>query len=287
MRRTLVVWKGVYEMAEAQRRVRVPDLKEKKQSGEKIVVLTAYDATMARLLDRAGMDVILVGDSLGMVVMGCETTLPVTLDVMVYHTQAVCRGVKRALVVTDMPFLTYQVSAAEAVRNAGRILQEGGAAAVKIEGGRPMLEVVSRLVDVGIPVMGHLGLTPQSVHRLGSYRGQARTEVEAEKLLEDARALESAGAFSIVLESIPEDVARRVTAELSIPTIGIGAGPHCDGQVLVSYDVFGLYDGSVPPFVKQYAKLGDEMRAAAEAYAEDVRSGRYPAAVSSDAGAGR
>ena len=287
MRRTLVVWKGVYEMAEAQRRVRVPDLKEKKQRGEKIVVLTAYDATMARLLDRAGMDVILVGDSLGMVVMGCETTLPVTLDVMVYHTQAVCRGVKRALVVTDMPFLTYQVSAAEAVRNAGRILQEGGAAAVKIEGGRPMLEVVSRLVDVGIPVMGHLGLTPQSVHRLGGYRGQARTEEEAGRLLEDARALESAGAFSIVLESIPEDVARRVTAELSIPTIGIGAGPYCDGQVLVSYDVFGLYDGSVPPFVKQYAKLGDEMRAAAEAYAEDVRSGRYPAAVSSDAGARR
>jgi 3-methyl-2-oxobutanoate hydroxymethyltransferase len=274
-------------MAEAQRRVRVPDLKEKKQRGEKIVVLTAYDATMARLLDRAGMDVILVGDSLGMVVMGCETTLPVTLDVMVYHTQAVCRGVKRALVVTDMPFLTYQVSAAEAVRNAGRILQEGGAAAVKIEGGRPMLEVVSRLVDVGIPVMGHLGLTPQSVHRLGGYRGQARTEVEADRLLEDARALESAGAFSIVLESIPEDVARRVTAELSIPTIGIGAGPYCDGQVLVSYDVFGLYDGSVPPFVKQYAKLGDEMRAAAEAYAEDVRGGRYPAAVSGDAGAPR
>jgi len=274
-------------MAEAQRRVRVPDLKEKKKRGERIVVLTAYDATMARLLDRAGMDVILVGDSLGMVVMGCETTLPVTLDVMVHHTQAVCRGVKRALVVTDMPFLTYQVSAAEAVRNAGRILQEGGAAAVKIEGGRPILEAVSRLVDVGIPVMGHLGLTPQSVHRLGGYRGQARTEEEAGRLLEDARALEAAGAFSIVLESIPDEVARRVTAELSIPTIGIGAGPHCDGQVLVSYDVFGLYDGPVPPFVKQYAQLGDQMRAAAEAYADDVRSGRYPAAVSGKAGAAR
>jgi 3-methyl-2-oxobutanoate hydroxymethyltransferase len=274
-------------MAEAQRRVRVPDLKEMKKRGERIVVLTAYDATMARLLDRAGMDVILVGDSLGMVVMGCETTLPVTLDVMVHHTQAVCRGVKRALVITDMPFLTYQVSAAEAVRNAGRILQEGGAAAVKIEGGRPMLEAVSRLVDVGIPVMGHLGLTPQSVHRLGGFRGQARTEEEAGRLLEDARALEAAGAFSIVLESIPEDVARRVTAELSIPTIGIGAGPYCDGQVLVSYDVFGLYDGPMPPFVKQYAKLGDEMRAAAEAYADDVRSGRYPAAVSPNTGASR
>jgi 3-methyl-2-oxobutanoate hydroxymethyltransferase len=274
-------------MAEAQRRVRVPDLKEMKKRGERIVALTAYDATMARLLDRAGMDVILVGDSLGMVVMGCETTLPVTLDVMVHHTQAVCRGVKRALVVTDMPFLTYQVSAAEAVRNAGRILQEGGATAVKIEGGRPMLEAVSRLVDVGIPVMGHLGLTPQSVHRLGGFRGQARTEEDAALLVEDARSLEAAGAFSIVLESIPEDVARRVTAELSIPTIGIGAGPYCDGQVLVSYDVFGLYDGPMPPFVKQYAKLGDQMRAAAEAYAGDVRSGRYPAAVSGKAGASR
>jgi len=263
-------------MAEAQRRVRVPDLKEMKKRGERIVMLTAYDATMARLLDRTGIDAILVGDSLGMVVMGCENTLPVTLDVMLHHTRAVCRGVKRALVITDMPFLTYQVSAAEAVRNAGRILKEGGATAVKIEGGRPMLEAVSRLVDVGIPVMGHLGLTPQSVHRLGGFRGQARTEEEAGLLLEDARLLEAAGAFSIVLESIPEEVARRVTAELSIPTIGIGAGPHCDGQVLVSYDVFGLYDGPLPPFVKQYAQLGDQMRAAAEAYAEDVRRGRFP-----------
>jgi 3-methyl-2-oxobutanoate hydroxymethyltransferase len=263
-------------MAEAQRRVRVPDLKEMKKRGERIVMLTAYDATMARLLDRTGIDAILVGDSLGMVVMGCENTLPVTLDVMLHHTRAVCRGVKRALVITDMPFLSYQVSAAEAVLNAGRILKEGGATAVKIEGGRPMLEAVTRLVDVGIPVMGHLGLTPQSVHRLGGFRGQARTEEEAGILLEDARLLEAAGAFSIVLESIPDEVARRVTAELSIPTIGIGAGPHCDGQVLVSYDVFGLYDGPVPPFVKQYAQLGDQMRAAAESYAEDVRHRRFP-----------
>ncbi len=270
-------------MAEAQRRVRVPDLKEMKKRGERIAMLTAYDATMARLFDRAGLDVILVGDSLGMVVMGCDTTLPVTLDVMVHHTQAVCRGVKRALVVTDMPFLTYQVSAAEAVRNAGRILQEGGATAVKIEGGRPMLEAVSRLVEVGIPVMGHLGLTPQSVHRLGGYRAQARTEEGAALLLEDAQALEAAGAFSIVLESIPDEVARRVTEALSIPTIGIGAGPYCDGQVLVSYDAFGLYDGPVPPFVKQYANLGDQMRAAAEAYAEEVRQGRYPVAKTRNA----
>lgn len=263
-------------MAEAQRRVRVPDLKEMKKRGERIVMLTAYDATMARLLDRTGIDAILVGDSLGMVVMGCENTLPVTLDVMLHHTRAVCRGVKRALVITDMPFLSYQVSPSEAVLNAGRILKEGGATAVKIEGGRPMIEAVTRLVEVGIPVMGHLGLTPQSVHRLGGFRGQARTEEEAGMLLEDARLLEAAGAFSIVLESIPEEVARRVTAELSIPTIGIGAGPHCDGQVLVSYDVFGLYDGPAPPFAKQYAQLGEQMRAAAEAYAEDVRRGRFP-----------
>jgi len=264
-------------MVEAQRRVRVPDLKQMKQRGQRIAMLTAYDATMARLLDLAGLDAILVGDSLGMVVMGCETTLPVTLEIMLHHTRAVCRGVRRALVIADMPFLTYQVTTAEAVRNAGRMVQEGGAMAVKIEGGRAGRAVVARLVEVGIPVMGHLGLTPQSVHRLGGFRGQARTEQEAGRLLEDARALEAAGAFAVVLESIPDEVARRVTAELEIPTIGIGAGPHCDGQVLVSYDVFGLYDGPVPAFVRQYAQLGVEMRAAAEAYVEDVRAGRYPA----------
>ncbi len=262
---------------EGRKRVRVPDLKEKKRRGEKIVVLTAYDATMARLFERAGIDVLLVGDSLGNVIMGCETTLPVTLDVMVHHTRAVSRGARRSLVVADMPFLTYQVTVPEAVRNAGRLLQEGGAAAVKIEGGRPMLETVERLVEVGIPVMGHLGLTPQSVHQLGGYRQQARAEQEAVRLIEDARALEQAGAFSLVLESIPADVAAAVTAALSIPTIGIGAGPHCDGQVLVSYDAFGLFEGPVPPFVKQYARLGELLAAAAAAYAEDVREGRYPA----------
>jgi 3-methyl-2-oxobutanoate hydroxymethyltransferase len=262
---------------DARKRIRVPDLKEKKRRAEKIVVLTAYDATMARLFERAGIDVLLVGDSLGNVIMGCETTLPVTLDVMVHHTRAVSRGARRSLVVADMPFLTYQVTVPEAVRNAGRLLQEGGAAAVKIEGGRPMLETVERLVDIGIPVMGHLGLTPQSVHKLGGYRQQARAEREAARLLEDARALEQAGAFSLVLESIPADVAAAVTAALSIPTIGIGAGPHCDGQVLVSYDAFGLFEGPVPPFVKQYARLGELLSAAAAAYAEDVREGRYPA----------
>lgn len=260
----------------ADKRVRVPDLKDKKRRGEKIVVLTAYDATMARLFERAGVDVLLVGDSLGNVVMGEETTLPVTLDVMVHHTRAVSRGARRALVVADMPFLSYQITVPEAVRNAGRLLQEGGAAAVKIEGGRPMLDVVKRLVEIGIPVMGHLGLVPQSVHKLGGYRQQARVADDAERLVEDAHALEEAGAFSIVLESIPSEVAGRVTAELQIPTIGIGAGPQCDGQVLVCYDALGLFEGPVPPFVKQYARLGELMVSAVEEYASDVREGRYP-----------
>jgi len=264
-------------MPGATKRIRVPELKEKKKRGEKIVMLTAYDATMAGLLDGAGIDVLLVGDSLGMVIMGCETTLPVTLEAMLHHTRAVSRGAARALVVADMPFLTYQVSVPEAVRNAGRLIQEGGAAAVKIEGGRAVVEVASRLVEAGIPVMGHLGLIPQSVHQLGGFRPQARMEQEAEQLEEDARALEKAGAFAVVLESIPEEVAKTVTGELSIPTIGIGAGRYCDGQVLVSYDVFGLYQGPVPPFVKQYARLGQAMVRAAKSYAEEVRTGRFPA----------
>ncbi|MGA2328306.1 MAG: 3-methyl-2-oxobutanoate hydroxymethyltransferase [Bryobacteraceae bacterium] len=264
-------------MSESGKRIRVPDLKEKKKRGEKIAVLTAYDATMARLLERAGIDVLLVGDSLGMVVLGYETTLPVTLDAMVHHTAAVSRGASRALVVADMPFLTFQVSVTEAVRNAGRLIQEGGAAAVKIEGGAAIVDVAQRLVEIGIPVMGHLGLLPQSVHQLGGYRQQARLEQDAEKLVADARALEQAGVFAIVLESIPAEVARETTAALAIPTIGIGAGPYCDGQVLVSYDVLGLFNGAVPPFVKQYARLGEQVVAAAKAYAEDVREGRFPA----------
>lgn len=258
--------------------VRVPDLKAMKQRGEKIVMLTAYDATMAALLDRAGVDVLLVGDSLGMVIMGCETTLPVTMPAMLHHVRAVSRGAKRALVVADMPFLSFQVSVAQAVLNAGRLIQRGGAAAVKIEGGRPVLETVKRVVEAGIPVMGHLGLTPQSVHRLGGFRRQARDQHDAEQLLEDAEALERAGAFAVVLESIPAEVARAVTAALAIPTIGIGAGPHCDGQVLVSYDAFGLYPGPTPPFVKQYARLGEILVEAARAYAHDVRQGRFPPA---------
>jgi len=260
------------------KRVRLPDLEAQKRRGEKIAMLTAYDYTMARLLDRAGIDLILVGDSLGMVVLGYETTLPVTLDAMVHHTRAVSRGVARALVVADMPFLTYQLSIDEALRNAGRLIQEGGAAAVKIEGGGASVGVAARLVEAGIPVMGHLGLLPQHVHQLGGFRQQARLEADAEQLLADALALEEAGAFAVVLESIPASVATGVTADLQIPTIGIGAGPDCDGQVLVSYDMLGLSPDAVPPFVRRYADLGEQTVAAAKAYADDVRAGRFPAA---------
>jgi 3-methyl-2-oxobutanoate hydroxymethyltransferase len=264
-------------MAESVKRIRVRDLQEKKGRGEKIAMLTVYDATMARLLDRAGIDVFLVGDSLGMVIEGHDNTLPVTLDAMLHHTQAVSRGTKRAFVVADMPFLTYQASASEAVHNAGRLIQQGGAASVKLEGGHAVAETVARLVEAGIPVMGHLGLLPQHVHELSGFRMQAKCQEDADRLIEDARELQQAGAFSLVLESIPSEVAQAVTEELSIPTIGIGAGPYCDGQVLVSYDAFGLNDESVPPFAKQYASLGEEMVEAAREYAEDVRRGRFPA----------
>lgn len=264
-------------MPELTRRLRVTDIKEKKKRGEKIAMLTAYDATMARLLERAGIEILLVGDSLGMVIMGEENTIPVTLDAMVHHAKAVARGARRAVVVADMPFLTYHAGVADAVNSARRLIQEGGAAAVKIEGGRPVLEVARRLVDIGIPVMGHLGLIPQSVHQLGGFGRQGLTESAAEQLVADAHALEDAGAFSIVLESIPPELAGRVTQEVMIPTIGIGAGPHCDGQVLVSYDAFGLFDKFVPPFVKQYAKLGEQLVKAAERYADEVRQGKFPA----------
>ena len=260
--------------------IRVPDLKERKARGEKIAALTAYDATTARLLDRAGVDLILVGDSLGMVVLGYENTLPVTLEDMLHHTRAVVRGTERALVVVDMPFMSYQVSVADAVRNAGRLLKEGGATAVKLEGGRPVLDVVRRLVDVGIPVMGHLGLQPQSVRRLGRYIKQATRPEDADALVADAIALRDAGAFAIVLESIPEDVARTATASVDVPTIGIGAGPDCDGQILVSSDMLGLFDRFVPSFVKQYAKLADTIDAATRAYVDDVHAGRYPQTLS-------
>ncbi|HEY4363440.1 MAG TPA: 3-methyl-2-oxobutanoate hydroxymethyltransferase [Bryobacteraceae bacterium] len=261
-------------MKETGTKIWAPQLKQMKQRGEKIVMLTAYDALMARLLDEAGVDVLLVGDSLGMVVLGYETTLPVTMDAMVHHTAAVTRGASRALVVADMPFLSYQTSVDDAVRNAGRLLQQGGAGAVKIEG--PAFETVRRLVDTGIPVMGHLGLLPQSVNQLGGFRKQARCEDQAMQLIEDAKQLEQAGAFSIVLESIPDELGRMASEAIGIPTIGIGAGPDCDGQVLVAHDALGLTPDPVPSFVKRYAQLGDEIVKAAQAYAQDVRKGQFP-----------
>jgi 3-methyl-2-oxobutanoate hydroxymethyltransferase len=260
-------------------RIRIPDLKARKSRGEKIAMLTAYDATMARLFDSAGIDALLVGDSLGMVILGADDTLAVTMDMMVHHTRAVARGTEHALVIADMPFLSYQVDVPDAVRNAGRLLQEGGAAAVKLEGGRPVLDVVQRLVDVGIPVMGHLGLQPQSVNAVGGYKKQATDPEQAEALLVDALALERAGAFAIVLESIPAAVAATVTAQVQIPTIGIGAGAGCDGQVLVSYDMLGLFDRFAPSFVKQYALLGETITSATHDYVNDVRSGRFPQAA--------
>jgi 3-methyl-2-oxobutanoate hydroxymethyltransferase len=257
--------------------IRITDFAEKKRRGEKIAMLTAYDAVMARVFDHAGVDALLVGDSVGMTALGFDTTIPVTLDAMVHHTAAVRRGVSHALIVADMPFLTYQVGVAEAVKNAGRLLQEGGAAAVKLEGGRPVIEVVRRLVDIGVPVMGHLGLLPQSVHKFGGFRRQGGDPAAAEEILADAVALEAAGAFAVVLESVPTELARNVTAHLRIPTIGIGAGIECDGQILVCYDVLGLSDGPVPSFVREYARLGEVARAAARAYIDDVREGRFPA----------
>ena len=258
------------------KKVRVPELVEMKRRGERIVMVTAYDATMARLFDQAGIDVLLVGDSLGNVILGLDTTVPVTLDAMLHHTRAVTRGASRALVVADMPFLTYQVTPEQAMKNAGRLFQEGGAAAVKLEGGRAVADTVRRLTAAGLPVMGHVGLTPQHVHRLGGMRPQARDDEAAQQLLLDALALEDAGAFAVVLEAIPDLVAEAVTSRLQIPTIGIGAGPHCDGQVLVSYDVLGLFDAYVQPFVKQNAKLGEAILSATENCARDVREGMYP-----------
>jgi len=258
------------------RKIRVPDLVLMKERGERIVMLTAYDATMARLFDRGGVDLLLVGDSLGNVILGLDTTIPVTLEAMIHHTRAVTRGANRALVVADMPFLTYQVSPEQALQNAARLFQEGGAAAVKLEGGRAVAETVRRLTQAGLPVMGHVGLTPQHLHQLGGMRQQARNDEAAQELIADAVALENAGAFALVLEAVPDAVAEVVTSRLKIPTIGIGAGPHCDGQVLVSYDLLGLFDKFVPPFVKQYAQLGQHIHDAVSHYADDVREGLFP-----------
>jgi len=247
----------------------------KKAKAERIVCLTAYDYPSALILDEAGVDLILVGDSAANVIYGMPTTLTIGMDEMVYHTRAVVAGVKRALVVADMPFLSYQVSVEQAVANAGRFLK-AGAEAVKVEGAGPVVPAIRRLVELGIPVMGHLGLTPQSVHRLGGYRLQARKTEDAERLLADAHELEDAGCFSIVLEKIPAEVAAKVTRELRIPTIGIGAGPNCDGQVLVLHDMLGMFDTTPLKFVKQYAQLAGEIRKAVASYADEVRAGKFP-----------
>lgn len=254
----------------------VPDLITMKAAGRRIVMLTCYDAAFARLLDAADVDVLLVGDSLNQVVAGQETTLSATLDQMIYHATTVCRGARRSLVFVDLPFLTYQVSVPDAIRNAGRVLQESGAQGVKLEGGRAMADTVRALVERGIPVFGHLGLTPQSVHALGGYRVQGRDEIGADRLLADALALEEAGACGVVLELLPSALARRISAALTIPTIGIGAGAGCDGQVLVLHDMLGLNEGFNPKFLKRYAELGEAVRAAARAYGAEVREGRYP-----------
>lgn len=249
---------------------------EAKAEGRPITMLTAYDYPTARYFDAAGIDALLVGDSLGMVVYGQPSTLGVRLDDLIRPAQAVARAAERALVIADLPFLTYQVSVEEALRSAGRLLVETGVAAVKLEGGYPILPAVRRLVEVGIPVLGHLGLTPQSVHALGGYRVQGREEAAAERILGEAKALEEAGAFGVVLEAVPMELARRVTGSLKIPTIGIGAGPHCDGQVLVSHDLLGLTPGPRPKFVRVYADLGREIRAAAERFSAEVRGRSFP-----------
>jgi 3-methyl-2-oxobutanoate hydroxymethyltransferase len=260
-----------------QRPLTVTDLLTMKAAGRKIVMLTCYDAAFARLLEQAGVDVLLVGDSLNQVLAGHETTLSTTLDQMIYHAAAVRRGSHRALVFVDLPFLTYQVSVPEAIRNAGRVLQETGAHGVKLEGGSHMVETVAALVQRGIPVIGHLGLTPQSVHALGGYRVQGREKEGAEQLLQDAVELEAAGACAVVLELIPAALASRISQSITIPTIGIGAGPGCDGQVLVLHDMLGLNETFAPKFLKHYGRLAESVREAVRGYADDVREGKYPA----------
>ena len=252
-----------------------------KRAGEKIPMVTAYDYTAARIAAAAGIPILLVGDSLGMVVLGHDSTIPVTMDDMVRHTQMVRRGSAPALVVADLPFLAYQIDASHALRNAGRLLQEGGAHTVKLEGGVAIADSVRRIVDAGIPVMGHIGLTPQSVHALGGYRVQGRTKAAAQRLLDDARALQDAGAYAVVLECVPAPLAQLITQRLDIPTIGIGAGPDCDGQVQVFHDLLGLFSDFVPQHARRYANLADDIGAAFRQYAADVRRGAFPSAAES------
>jgi len=257
-------------------KVTIHSLKKLKLAGQKICMVTAYDATFARILDEAGADVLLVGDSLGMVVQGNDSTLPVTMDQMIYHSRAVSRGAKRAHVVGDLPFMSYQSSVDEAVKNAGRLIAEGGAHSVKLEGGAEFTDVVKAITRASIPVMGHIGLTPQSVHKMGGYLVQGREEESARKLLDDAVALETAGCFALVLEGVPLELARQITARLTIPTIGIGAGKSCDGQVLVCYDLLGFNPDFKPKFVKRYADGFGTVKAAAQEFFDEVRAVTFP-----------
>jgi 3-methyl-2-oxobutanoate hydroxymethyltransferase len=257
-------------------RVTINQIKEMKQKGEKIVMLTAYDYSTAKLVEAAGIPIILVGDTLAMVVLGYDSTLPVTMEVMLHHTKAVVRGTNKAMIVGDMPFMTYHISIEEALRNAARFMQEAGTQAVKLEGGVTVAEKVMRIVDCGIPVMGHIGLTPQSINQFGGHKIQGKTPEVATRLLEDARALEQAGAFAVVLETVPAALAALITKKISIPTIGIGAGAGCDGQVQVVNDMLGSYTGYIPKHAKQYAKLRDIMLNAFTEYYDDVKSGKFP-----------
>jgi len=261
----------------AQKQKTLLDIQRMKAEGEKISVLTAYDYSFARLMDAQGIDMILVGDSLGSVVAGYDNTLPVTMDEMIYHCRAVVRGTSQALVIADMPFLSYQVDLRDARLNAGRLIKEGGAAAVKLEGGENVAETVAAIVAMDVPVMGHIGLTPQSIHRMGGYRVQGRRKEQAQRLLSDARALEQAGAFSLVLEGIPAELAQEITASLGIPTIGIGAGPACDGQVLVIHDILGICDKYSPKFVKRFADVSETIGGGIADYIREVKAGSFPA----------
>jgi 3-methyl-2-oxobutanoate hydroxymethyltransferase len=258
-------------------RISITDLKAKVNRGEKIVMMTCYDYPSARLLEAAGVDILFIGDTLGMVVLGYDTTVPVTMEEMLHHTKAVVRGSSRAHVLADMPFMSYQTSPEDALRNAGRLLKEGGAQSVKLEGGVRVADTVRFIVDAGIPVMGHIGLTPQSINQLGGYKVQGKTPAAAVRLVNDALALEQAGAYAVVLECVPAPLAQTISERLTVPTIGIGAGPHCDGQVQVFHDLLGLFDDFVPKHAKRYADLGSRITEAVRAYAGEVRAGHFPA----------
>jgi len=257
-------------------RITINQIREMKEKGEKITMLTAYDYSTAKIVDQVGIPLILVGDSLGMVMLGYETTIPVTMDVMLHHTKAVVRGTENALIVGDMPFMTYHTSVEDALRNAARFIQEAGCQAIKLEGGVTVADKVRRVIECGMPVMGHIGLTPQSVHQLGGHRVQGRSSEAATRILEDARALEEAGVFAIVLESVPAPLAGLITKKISVPTIGIASGPNCDGQVQIINDILGSFTDFVPRHAKQYAKLADIIHDAVAEYYEEVKAGTFP-----------